>query len=940
MSISDSFVSMKDRLSSMTNLPLITATVFLVVSCWLSVRATFNYFFLMVGQFLEAIPVFIPFGSPLKPSMIGMAGITVITILGWLFSTKIKKFQSLKWRRLIFGNMIIGITFYYAWYATVPVYKGLVPYLQERLAGLEVENVWHGVLLGNTDNLMVLLVFIPTIVVVLLLLWIFGQYSQHSADINQAFEEFEFKSNFLQRFVKMGEEEKFPDVVLGPDSETKELIIQPGKDRTLNNIIIGSIGTGKTAALVLPILNQDLHWMTRFINDYPSISQREDYNSEDVKGAYLNGISVIEPSNDLCQKAFELVKAHNIPSEPVFYIDPTNPNTPNINPMQGPVDQVAEAFAMVIEGLAEGGDSNFFFQQSERNHLKHYIYLLKLHEPDKEVTFDMLLNMYESPQLVRQMHVKLKKTIPNDLDSITDRDERNHWEIVKQIDKWFDMNHLPVKSRGGAIEKVTHGEFRGEEQYYDGKSEYVQGLRNILNDIGANKLLRRVLFGKSDFNFDKHLEYGGVLLLNTAKGELAGLSNVLGKLVLLSLQNAVFRRKPNVSPFHHILTDEFPDYIYRPFKEFPAQSRKYKVIVTVVAQTVTQLADKYGETYMHTLIGTLRHRMVYGDIPDFDAQLFSKIFGEKERFEEMQSEQSVSPLQETPTVRTGSSYTKLKEVILSPSDIIFQKPFQCAVKIVANNKPIPVRQIDANFVPKEEFKEAVISVEDECGLYWLEKRNQFLSETNVKLDAPIEVEEEGIEEREKDPVHSYHPRGEFNTQEPKGDTPKGNSPRTVLFRHRETSGPKVEINQPEIEESNVQNQDPNERIEEVNNTSSSSLKLQTQQPLPNVEKDENGQTNELVEANEQEVVSPESSVPEREDNNPTESIPAKSQLGEDERNFMKELQNELQEVKNPPGELQKDEEQHEEVPKKEETPNEEFKPKEKFDMEFFGATDY
>ncbi|MEB8799559.1 hypothetical protein P4I81_25300 [Bacillus cereus] len=48
--------------------------------------------------------------------------------------------------------------------------------------------------------------------------------------------------------------------------------------------------------------------------------------------------------------------------------------------------------------------------------------------------------------------------------------------------------------------------------------------------------------------------------MNTAKGELAELSNVLGKFVLLSMQNAVFRRKPNVSPYHHIIVDEFPDF--------------------------------------------------------------------------------------------------------------------------------------------------------------------------------------------------------------------------------------------------------------------------------------------------------------------------------------------------------------------------------------------
>ncbi len=96
--------------------------------------------------------------------------------------------------------------------------------------------------------------------------------------------------------------------------------------------------------------------------------------------------------------------------------------------------------------------------------------------------------------------------------------------------------------------------------HYDREEEYVKGLRNILKDLASNVLIRRVLFGKSDFDFDVHLEQGGILLVNTAKGELADLSNVLGKFVLLSMQNAVFRREPNISPYHHIIVDEFPDY--------------------------------------------------------------------------------------------------------------------------------------------------------------------------------------------------------------------------------------------------------------------------------------------------------------------------------------------------------------------------------------------
>lgn len=766
--------------------------VYLLMFFWIGInffwmiRNIFNYIFLMVGQFLPNIPMFIPFGNPLYPSFFGLMLYSLSVISMWLVFTKlddkfidevlslpfgkkkigqkrflfifkplgdmkfVSKLKKDKYilRLFVFFLAVFGIMSYFTWYVTAPIYLHVFPFFLQHIATIEMTEPIAMILVGNPTNLLRMFMFIPFIIIFLTCILLWGEYAKYKESFNEGFMEYEFSNRWLQNKIKghgiaaiKNNEMRYPDVILGPNSENKELVVQPGRDRTLNNIIVGSIGTGKTAALVLPIINQDLHWMTRFINHFPSIYKRDDYKTEHVQGMYLNGLSVIEPSNDLCQKAFSLVKAHGIPEKSVFYIDPTNPNTPNINVMNGPVDKVAEAFAMVMEGLAEGGQGNFFFQQSERNHLKHYIYLLKMHKgetEDDDATFDKLLDMYSNAQLVRRMHLQLKDTFPDvDIDSIEDRDERNHWKIVQQIDEWFDSSLLPRTSRNGTIEKISGGKYHGEEEYYDAKAEYVQGLRNILNDIGASKLLRRVLFGKSDFNMDRHLEYGGVLLCNTAKGELGELSNVLGKFLLLSLQNAVFRRKPDISSYHHIIVDEFPDYVYRPFKEFPAQSRKYKTILTVVCQTVTQLADKYGTTYMQTLLSSLRHKLVYGDVTQFDAELFSKIFGEKEHYEEGTQEQEVSPLQENPTLRMGSSYTRTGEAIMSPSQIIFQREFQAAVKIVKDNRPMPVVQIDANFVPKKEFTEAVIEVEDDNGSFWLKERNKHLYQNTFDIDKGV-----------------------------------------------------------------------------------------------------------------------------------------------------------------------------------------------------------
>ncbi|MED1900803.1 conjugal transfer protein TraG [Bacillus thuringiensis] len=54
------------------------------------------------------------------------------------------------------------------------------------------------------------------------------------------------------------------------------------------------------------------------------------------------------------------------------------------------------------------------------------------------------------------------------------------------------------------------GKYRGQLMHYDREEEeYVKGLRNILKDLASNVLIRRVLFGKSDFDFDVHVRpYG------------------------------------------------------------------------------------------------------------------------------------------------------------------------------------------------------------------------------------------------------------------------------------------------------------------------------------------------------------------------------------------------------------------------------------------------
>ncbi|MCU5588801.1 TraM recognition domain-containing protein [Bacillus cereus] len=652
------------------------------------------------------------------------------------------------------GKLIILITSHIAvdiqflWFATAPIHAKVIPYLTDKSKHVnfgEYEAIGH-VLTGNFHTLTMIFVFLPTIFMILFTLWYSGHIVRYREEILKWVQKYEYKNHKLQKWFNSQEEQIYPDVEIGPHIEHKEMVRIKGKDRTLNGIIIGPIGSGKTSSLIIPMINQDLHWMVRFINKFETAYKKNDYDTEEVKGTFLNGVTVIEPSNDLCQKVFKLVQAHKIPASSVYYIDPTNPDTKNINILRGPVDKVAEVFAMVIQGLSES--NNAFFEQAQRNHLKQHIYLLKLHNPQKDVTFDDLISMYDDVERVHRMHKLLKIQVEKLYDFVqtgaASRDQKNEYQIIKGIDEWFNNTICEKTDFQGEPAVYKSGKYRGQPMHYDREEEYVKGLRNILKDLASNVLIRRVLFGKSDFDFDIHLEQGGILLVNTAKGELAELSNVLGKFVLLSMQNAVFRRKPNVSPYHHIIVDEFPDFVVRPFKEFPAQSRKYKVILTIASQTLSQLALDFTEQYMFTLLGSFRNKMIFGDVTPYDAKIFSDMFGEKEEFKEAESEQGISPMQDNPVSRLGSTYQKAKEVVMSPGDIMGQGAFICAARIVQDNHVQPVQQITSNFVPKEEFAHALIQVEERTGQYWENERLRLINESIAKANPMKHVDAENM----------------------------------------------------------------------------------------------------------------------------------------------------------------------------------------------------
>lgn len=634
------------------------------------------------------------------------------------------KLLSRYWIRSISLLLLFGTIFgAFALFGVRLVHERLVP----AVANLMADSPWTPLFsddlrFGGGLDFEALLLTVPLMFLFLLAALLVSEYWKADEEFKKGFREYSYRNGrfapWLQAFSRLEEDRSQPDVMLGTSLTTGEKVLIPGGSKTLNTLIVGGIGTGKTATGALNILNQDMHSMSKFINAYPFIRKREDFWSAKVAGRHLNGITVIEPTNDLCQKTLQLAEAHGIPKEAVTYLNPQDPNTPSLNPMLGPVEEVAEMFTQVIAGLDDSGSGgNFFFAQAQRSHLKQHIYLLKLHDPEKKPTLGVLVKMYNDPGLVHDMHMALKQRILT-TPVPTNRDEQNHCETLTELDRWFENCIVPMPGTRGR--QAKYDPTTGKQVFIDSKAEHVHGLRNILNDMSTNTGLRRVLFGDSAFDFDRHLAEGGLLLVNTAKGQLNKLSGVFGKLVLMSLQAASYRRNPDVSPLHSLMVDEFPDYLYEDYQSFPTQSRKYKLGITNIVQTTSQLASRYGEHYMTTLLAGMRNRIIYSDVPAYDAEYFSRQFGEKVSYEERVTE-TETPLFGSSETALGvsRSFSRKREEAVRPSELIYQDVLTCTVKLVYGNKTMPVDRIKVDYLPKEAFIHATHQVDPQAAAYWL-----------------------------------------------------------------------------------------------------------------------------------------------------------------------------------------------------------------------------
>ncbi|MGI9951274.1 type IV secretion system DNA-binding domain-containing protein [Moorellaceae bacterium AZ2] len=403
------------------------------------------------------------------------------------------------------------------------------------------------------------------------------------------------------------------------------------EDRFLHTLVVGTTGTGKTSRVLKPMIEQDLIGIK--------------------KGERL-GITVVEPKGDFSADVADMARSMGIP---VMFINPEDPCTPRFNPLEGDALTVAEIMRTVLQSLF--GRQEAFFRQVQEVMARNTVLLLKAAYGDS-VDIKMMTEILRNEDLLKA--------------------------CLEAVDR-----------EGGGPSSLT--QYFRQEVLGKNKEEmfrHALGLRLQLEDITGNAFLNRVLVGKSDVNLDRHLEGGGVLVVNTAMGRLGKLGDVFGQFIIMHFQSAVFRRPGNerTRPYHVLYVDEFPRYVNPDFERLLAIGRSFRCATVLALQTTAQLLLESKPAFRDIVLENCRNKIVLNLGSAEDAKRLAVEFGERRVIQKARTYKQEGPIAVhlyPDSIREDEKY----EPRFRYTDLMELKPFHAVVRLVEKGQPLPPKLV-------------------------------------------------------------------------------------------------------------------------------------------------------------------------------------------------------------------------------------------------------
>ena len=493
------------------------------------------------------------------------------------------------------------------------------------------------------------------------------------------------------------------DVIVGWDKETTKPIILKEASRYLHEVVVGATGSGKTSTALLLRIVQDLIRVAK---------------------GNKTGVVLLEPKGDAVEDVLKLAKELGVPEEKIYVIDPTKTNTTKFNPFYGPLEAAAESFRGTLDSLT--GDQDEFFKGQQNETAALYTMLAKLYYGSL-TNITHIQQMYSDPRYLANIVESVREQLDTRSDDaeLTAEDKKS-LAMYERVVRYFEDEVLEYKTfrERDKITDVRYPEghrYAGRQMVENKKDKFVSGAKQYLNDIATNTLLSDLMVPNEKdkvLDLDDFLSNGGVLLVNTALGELEELSLMLGQFFIRQFQGAVFRRpKGDRCPIFFTI-DEFPLYINEAFERFLTLGRSYNVGSLIAIQSLGQL-DSVVKGYKETILSNASNKTVFGRGSFADNKIFSDTFGEEEVVEESMNESTTPITVENPSWGLRHNTQKMLAPRFSPTDIK-ELPFKhMIVELVDEDNSISTPRIatgafvsEAKFL-KKYFKLAKVNLKSE-----------------------------------------------------------------------------------------------------------------------------------------------------------------------------------------------------------------------------------
>ena len=493
---------------------------------------------------------------------------------------------------------------------------------------------------------------------------------------------------------------KLPHIKVGIDSITGKNVYLYFKDRLTHVLCLGPTGGGKSSMTVIPQVYQDLKNKAYAVT---CIKKKEFYQEKihniqehtatssffaklisspvilfykckakyyESRGTKCNlGVTCIEPKGDLIDTIVDIIDKHfPILKEYVVIIDPLKSDSATINVMNGIPYTAAEIVGSSLTEM-QGGAKDFFALY-QANVCRQIVLLLKYVHGDDCSMEDLSRVLSDSEQLKEEIKA---------LDRINAASASNDYAGVI---RYFKANTTNQKMA-------------------DKFQELTLGLKAILEQLTLNPRMSRVMCGKSVVSFDRIINEGHILLINTAMGSFGELGHLFGRFCIMHYEYACFRRdiqNPDSLIPNYTYIDEFPLYRNKRFTEWLTLGRGYKTSAFIAAQGLSGLVVNGNSELRDMVLSCCRNKLIFGGISVEDAEIFSKEFGEEHYEEEMQGVKETGFMQGEPSYTKDVRKTWKTKPRFSVDDILYLDDKKIIAKIIKDRKILRPKLVSVDFL--------------------------------------------------------------------------------------------------------------------------------------------------------------------------------------------------------------------------------------------------